>query len=637
MLWFYDYFSKIGSNNIKIYSLEALMKKITLILLCLAILLSVTPVLAVSKIPLRDFFRNPEQTGFKLSPDGEYISFLQLFQNRMNLYIQKRGAKEALRITAETKRDIADYFWKGNNHLIYSDENYHLVVIDRGGGNMKDLTPFPGVRAVIGDVLKEDDTTVLVGLNKRDPKVFDIYRVNVLTGALKLIAENPGNITGWMPDHQGKLRIAVTSDGVKTNLLYRDTEEQPFRTVLTTNFQENLKPCLFTSDNKYLYAISNLGRDRAALVKYDIARAKEMEVIFSHPQVDVRGLSYSPKFQKLVSAYYSTWKTELKSFDPHFNSIYHKLQRLLPDKEIAIKSSNRDEDSFIIRTYSDRSLGGYYLYETSRDQLTKLCEISPWLNEAALCPMLPISYKSRDGLTIHGYLTLPKGKPGKNLPVVVSPHEGPWSRNHWGFNPEVQFLANRGYAVLQVNYRGSTGYGRKFWEASFKQWGKKMQDDISDGVHWLIRKGIADPQRIAIYGGYATLAGITFTPDLYACGIDYVGISNLFTFMKSMRPYWKPMLYKMVGDPQKDAALLHSASPVFHTDQIKVPLLVVQGAKDPRVNINESDQIVAALRKRGIPVEYLVKENEGHGFRNEENRFEFYEAVEKFLAKNLGE
>jgi dipeptidyl aminopeptidase/acylaminoacyl peptidase len=624
------------------------MKKITLILLCLAALLGVTPVLAASKIPLRDFFRNPERTGFKLSPNGEYLSFMQPFQGRMNLYVQKCGAKEALRITAETERDIEGYFWKGNNCLIYSkdfqgDENYHLVVVDRDGDNLKDLTPFPGVRAIICDVLEGDDTTILIGLNKRDPKLYDIYRLNLLTGALKLIAENPGNITGWMTDHQGKLRIAVAGDGVNSSLLYRDTEEQPFRTVLTTNFRESLKPCLFTFDNKYLYALSNIGRDRAALVKYDLTRAKEMEVIFSHPQVDVSGFSYSRKHQKLVAAYYSTWKTELKFFDPQFEKIYHRLQRLLPDNEIAIKSSDRNDDSLIIRTYSDRSLGAYYLYETSRDQLTKLCEVSPWLNKAALCPMRPISYKSRDGLTIHGYLTLPKGKPDKNLPVVINPHGGPWARNYWGFNPEVQFLANRGYAVLQVNYRGSTGYGRKFWEASFKQWGKKMQDDISDGVHWLIRTGIADPQRIAIYGGsyggYATLAGLTFTPDLYACGIDYVGISNLFTFMKSIPPYWKPlqkMIYEMIGDPQQDAALLRSASPVFHADQIKVPLLVAQGAKDPRVNINESEQIVAALRKRGIPVEYMVKENEGHGFRNEENRFEFYEAVEKFLAKNIG-
>jgi dipeptidyl aminopeptidase/acylaminoacyl peptidase len=257
--------------------------------------------------------------------------------------------------------------------------------------------------------------------------------------------------------------------------------------------------------------------------------------------------------------------------------------------------------------------------------------------------MKPITYQSRDGLTINGYLTLPKDKEPKNLPVVVNPHGGPWARDVWGFNSEIQFLANRGYAVLQMNFRGSTGYGKKFWEASFKQWGKKMQDDITDGVKWLVDQGIADPKRIAIYGGsyggYATLAGLAFTPDLYSCGVDYVGVSNMFTFMKSIPPYWKPyldMFYEMVGDPSKDSLLFASVSPVFHVDRMKVPLLVAQGAKDPRVNINESNQIVEALKKKGIDVQYMVKDNEGHGFSNEENRFDFYEAMEKFLEKYLG-
>lgn len=257
--------------------------------------------------------------------------------------------------------------------------------------------------------------------------------------------------------------------------------------------------------------------------------------------------------------------------------------------------------------------------------------------------MKPIKYQSRDGLTINGYLTLPKGVEAKNLPVVVNPHGGPWARNHWGFNPEVQFLVNRGYALLQMNFRGSTGYGREFWEISFKQWGRTMQDDITDGVKWLIDQGIADPQRIGIYGGsyggYATLAGLTFTPDLYTCGVDYVGVSNLFTFMNTIPPYWEPyrqMWYEMVGDPEKDAEMMKAASPVFHVDKIKAPLFVAQGANDPRVNKDESDQMVAALKKRGIDVPYMVKDNEGHGFRNEENRFDFYREMEEFLAKHLG-
>jgi dipeptidyl aminopeptidase/acylaminoacyl peptidase len=297
----------------------------------------------------------------------------------------------------------------------------------------------------------------------------------------------------------------------------------------------------------------------------------------------------------------------------------------------------------LIYVGSDRSYGAYWFYDQQSGTFSKLAEMAPWLDENKLCEMKPIRYTARDGMEIQGYLTVPKGADAKNLPVIVNPHGGPWARDSWGFNPEVQFLANRGYAVLQMNFRGSVGYGRKFWESSFKQWGKTMQDDITDGVNWLIKQGIADPKRVAIYGasygGYATLAGVAFTPDLYACAVDYVGVSNLFTFMSTIPPYWKPyleMMYEMVGDPEKDKDLMTAASPVFHVDKIKCPLFIVQGANDPRVAKAESDQIVEALKKRGIDVPYLVKDNEGHGFGNEENRMELYRKMEEFFAQYLG-
>jgi dipeptidyl aminopeptidase/acylaminoacyl peptidase len=306
-----------------------------------------------------------------------------------------------------------------------------------------------------------------------------------------------------------------------------------------------------------------------------------------------------------------------------------------------LQSANRDENVFVVAAWSDRTQGVRYLYDTASKNLTKLAEIAPWLREGDLAEMQPITYQARDGLTIHGYLTLPRGA-GKNLPLIVNPHGGPWARDAWGYNPEIQFLANRGYAVLQMNFRGSTGYGRAFWEASFKQWGKTMQDDVTDGVRYAIAQGIADPKHICIYGasygGYSALAGLAFTPELYACGVDFVGVSNLFTFLTTIPPYWKPMLdmfYEMVGNPDTDKELLAAASPAMHADNIRAPLLIAQGAQDPRVNINESDQMVAALQKHGIPVEYLVKDNEGHGFANEENRFEFYELMEAFLKKHL--
>jgi dipeptidyl aminopeptidase/acylaminoacyl peptidase len=523
------------------------------------------------------------------------------------------------------------------------DENYRLYAVDRDGKDQKDLTPFEKVRAGVVDELKDNPDEMLIQLNKRNPQLFDVYRINVNTGDMTLIAENPGNITGWMTDHDGKLRVALTTDGVNTGVLIRDSEDEEFRELITTSFKETVYPAFFTFDNKNLYMISNLGRDKMAVVEYDINENKETKVIYENDDYDVSNLMYSEKRKVLLGVSYTSWKREYEIWDEEYKEINDFLENELEGYEIAITGNNKEEDKFLVRTYSDKTLGAYYFYDAKKKDLQKLVEISPWLKEEYMADQKPVTYKTRDGLTVHGYLTLPKGVEAKDLPVVVNPHGGPWARDSWGFNPEIQFLANRGYAVFQMNFRGSTGYGKEFWMISFKEWGKKMQDDITDGVKWLIEEGIADPERIGIYGGsyggYATLAGITFTPDLYTCAVDYVGVANLFTFMNSIPPYWEPfreMLYEMVGHPEKDSAALHETSPVFHVDKIKVPLLIAQGAQDPRVNKNESDQMVAALKEKGIDVPYIVKENEGHGFRNEENRFDFYGAMEQFFFKHLG-
>jgi dipeptidyl aminopeptidase/acylaminoacyl peptidase len=603
-------------------------------------------------IPVRDFFRNPEKAGYAISPNGEYISLLQPFERRLNIFVASRDSvvqndASPARVTGVTERDIRQYLWKGNDFLLYlldfgGDENFHLYAVDRQGKSTRDLTPFEGVCVQVVDQLDQSDTELIIAMNKRDPELFDVYRLNVASGELTLISQNPGNVIKWVTDHDGKLRAASVSDGVNATLLYRDTEAEEFREIITTNFKEQLNPLFFTFDNKNIYASSNLGRDKSALIVFDPRSKKEIELIFEHPEVDVDGLDYSKKRKVLTEIDYVTWKAERKILDGEMAAVYTELERQLPGVEILLTAHDRAEKHFIVRTYSDKSLGAIYYYESDRKSLVKLADMSPWLPAEDLVEMKPITYQSRDGLTIHGYLSLPKGNVPKNLPIVVNPHGGPWHRDMWGYNPEVQFLTNRGYGVLQMNFRGSTGYGRKFWEASFKQWGKTMQDDITDGVNWLIQQGIADPKRVAIYGGsyggYATLAGVTFTPDLYCCAIDYVGVSNLFTFQATIPPYWKPiaeMMYEMVGNPETEKELLRAASPVFHVDRIKAPLMVLQGAKDPRVNVEESNQIVEALRSRGIDVPYIVKENEGHGFRNEENRFEAYEAMEAFLAKHL--
>jgi dipeptidyl aminopeptidase/acylaminoacyl peptidase len=603
-------------------------------------------------IPLEDFFKNPDRSAFQLSPDGKHLAFLAPYQSRKNIFVQKLGSEEvAKRITAVTDRDLSSFFWANNNQLVYirdngGDENFHLFAVSKDGASERDLTPFDGVRVNIIDDLEEDDQHLIIGMNKRTPQVFDPYRLNIETGDFELLAENPGNITSWITDHEGKLRIAIATDGVNSSILYRKTEDDEFRVVLETNFKQTVYPMYFDFDGKEeVYALSNLGRDKTAVVKMDITNGKELEVIYEHPEVDVSYMSYSRKRKKPTTISYVTWKRSYKFVDEQVEGLYKRLEQELKNVEIVLTSTTKEEDKFIIRTYSDRSLGAYYFYDREKDDLSKIAEVSPWLNENDLAQMKAIEYKSRDGLRIHGYLTLPKGVEAKNLPVVVNPHGGPWARDVWTFNPEVQFLANRGYAVLQMNFRGSTGYGRAFWEASFKEWGLKMQDDVSDGVQWLIDQGIADPKRVAIYGGsyggYCTLAGITFTPEIYACAVDYVGVSNLFTFMETIPPYWEPyrkMLHEMVGNPENeaDSIRMRATSPVFHVDKIQAPLLIAQGAKDPRVNQAESDQMVEALRARKVDVEYILKENEGHGFQNEENRFEFYGQMENFLHKHLG-
>ena len=600
-------------------------------------------------VPMEDFFRNPEKSSFNISPNGEHIAYMKPWKTRMNVFVMDIKTKVEIRLTGSEERGIYGFAWLNDNRIVYvkddgGNENMHLHAVDIDGSNEIDLTPFEDVQARIIDDLEEDEDHIIIGLNKRNKQIHDPYRINVNNGDIELIAENPGNISSWMTDHDGKLRIAITSDGVNTSILYRDSESDEFESILTTDFKVNVSPLFFTFDNKSLYVSSNRDRDKSAIFEFDINKAKEGKLIFEHKEVDVSGLMYSRKRKILTGVRFTVAKNDMVFFDSWRENIQNHLESQFPGYEVGITSFSKDETKAVVVTYSDRSRGTYYFYDLNTDELIELGKVSPWLNEDDMAEMKPIKYKSRDGLTINGYLTLPKGSNGKNLPVVVNPHGGPWTRDSWGYRSEIQFLANRGFAVFQMNFRGSTGYGKKFWEISFKEWGKSMQDDITDGVKWLIDQGIADPDRVAIYGasygGYATLAGLAFTPDLYACGVDYVGVSSLFTFMNSMPPYWelyRTMMYEMVGHPEKDKDLLAAASPLLHIDKIKAPLFIAQGANDPRVVKSESDQIVEALEKAGIEVPYMVKDDEGHGFYNEENQFDFYNKMEEFLVKHIGD
>jgi dipeptidyl aminopeptidase/acylaminoacyl peptidase len=608
------------------------------------------------QFPLRDFFANPERAYFRLSDDGRTLGFMQPVsidgaRRRMNVYVQpldgSRPVGEPRKLTSETARDISIYYWKGSDTILYEkdfggDENFHVVAVDVKSGRITDLTPGEKVRASIQDDLPEDATHILVQHNRRNAEVFDVYRIDLANGKEELVAQNPGDIIGWQTDHAGRVRMAVRSQGLNTITLYRPDEKAEWKTIITTDYKTEVDPAFFTADNAKLYMISNRGRDKKALVVLDPARPDAEEVLFVDSEVDAGNVQWSRARKRVTSVNYLKEKNERRFFDPYEENVFARLKAKLPGMEFNLQNSTRAEDKYVVAAFNDRTPGSRYIYDVKADTLSKLGDINPKIPAEAMAPMKPISYTSRDGLTIHGYLTLPVGREPKNLACIVNPHGGPWARDAWGYNPEIQFLANRGYCILQMNFRGSTGYGRKFWEASFGQWGLKMQDDITDGAKWLIAQGIADPKRIGIYGGsyggYATLAGVVYTPDLYAAAVDYVGVANLFTFMNTIPPYWKPFLPKfqdMVGHPEKDKERMAATSPVMHVDRIKTPLFIAQGARDPRVNKAESDQVVEALKKRGVEVQYMVKDDEGHGFRGEDNQFEFYAAMEKFFSEHL--
>lgn len=601
------------------------------------------------RLPVEDFFRQPEKTAFRLSPNGKMYSWLEPWKDRFNVMVAPvDGSQPARRVTAATERDIRSYGWVNDETIVYAqdfggDENYHLYVTPADGSSApKDLTPFKGVRAGVLDDLEDDPEHILILMNKENPEVFDAYRANVKTGELTRLTDNPGNVVGWGTDNDGHIRLAYVSDGLTSRVLYRENESEKFREIFSSDFKDSIEPVGFTGDNKKIYLLSNLGHDYSALYLYD-PQTKKQDLICSFTDRDVSGILWSQARRTLLGVSWYTDRSGRLYFDEEARDFYEALKARFPGMEVGITDTSKNERRIIVVETSDKVPGRLYYYDKDKPgEFKPLADLYPWLKEEHMASMKPISFTARDGLTIHGYLTLPLGRPAKNLPVVVNPHGGPEARDTWGYDPEVQLLANRGMAVLQVNYRVSTGYGKAFWKAGFKQWGQKQQDDITDGVKWLISEGIADPKRIGIYGGsyggYATLMGLIKTPELYRCGVDYVGVANLFTLFKSIPSYWRPMLTVMketIGDPKKDKVMFQQYSPVYHADKINVPLFIAQGANDPRVVKDQSDQMVKAMKARGIEVEYLVKNNEGHGFSNVENRLDFYRQMSDFLERHL--
>lgn len=600
-------------------------------------------------LDMKSFFKNGNKTSLLISPDGNYFSYKADYKGMMNIYVQKINDTIAIRVTNDTVRSIGRYFWKGDRIVfpqdIGGDENYQLFSVKADGSDLRVLTGFSGVTTNVIDPLTDipgKEKELLVGLNKRVIDCIDPYLLNIETGELKLLYNNKENFDTWVTDNHGVIRMASKPDGLNITWCYRNNENEALSPMLTVSFEDQFAVGSFDKENKNIYVLSNIGRDKVILTEYDPKAKKEVKEIYSNKDFDLEKILFDRKKNTLVSVSWTGEKNEKYFFDKEWEAIQKSVEDKFKDYTVIIGGYDDARTKAIAAIYNDRMWPKFYFYDFKTKETKEAANPYPWCNEKQMSHTKPIAYTARDGLTIHGYLTLPIGIEPKKLPVVVNPHGGPWNRDGWGINPEVQFLANRGYAVLQMDYRGSTGYGKKFYEAGFKQWGKKMQDDITDGVEWLKKEGIADPKRIAIYGGSfggnAVLFGVTSTPDLYAAGIADVAASNMFTFIKSLAPEWGPYIkqfYQMVGDPSdpKDSIMLAEISPLFHVDKIKAPLFISCGANDPRVNRAESDQMVAAIKKQGGIVEYMVKGDEGHGFSNQKNQFDFYEAMEKFLDK----
>jgi len=596
-------------------------------------------------IPISDFFKTPEKSFFKISPDGKYISYLKPYKDRQNLFIQSLADGKERMATSFDDYSVRDYYWTYNNEIVFTQDiisldQFKVFALDVSTLKIRNILSEAKVRLRILNRNRLEPDVITIAMNKRDPENFDVYKLNIKTGELSPYLVNPGNITEWFPDADGEIRLAKASDGVDETILYRPNDNTPFKRIIVNNFKNRVEPIAFTGEKNYFYALSNVNRDKTALVEINAENGNEEKVVYANDKADILAVEYSKNKHRLEAA-----SPQEHFLNKDIEGIYNNLLTKLKGNQIRIIDRDSAENKFIISTYTDCNPGSFYLYEKGSGKLTKLGDINSCIKPQELCPMQPISYKASDGTIINGYLTLPKGKGNTNLPVVVMPHDwpfGPMSRNSWGWNPEVQFLANRGYAVFQVNFRGSTGYGKAFHNAGFKQVGGKIQQDITDGVHWLINNKTANPKKIAIFGGgfggFSALYGVSFHPGLYNCAIVQYGLINFFTYIKDAPPYFKPslqMMYEMVGNPETDADQLRAISPVFHTDKIKVPLLIFQGAKDPRANISELNQFVIELRKQNVPVYYFLKDNERAVFRSEHNRMQMYSEIEKFLNNNM--
>ena len=631
-----------------------------------AALMLAAPAMAVEEIPVEDFFKRPLFTSFQLSPDGEYLAAVTpLFENqRRNIAVINLETREAQAITGVKDRDVSGYMWANNDRLLFfmdkdGNESFGIFAVNKDGSKPRTLiepaetqvrggTFFPQSASTL-NLLEDDPDHILVSTPRlyQGGVIQDVERMNVYNGKTRTVERNPGDFQGWIVSGGGDVIGALRLHEGKRTVLYRPDEDADWEPLITFKASEGgFTPVWISDDGERMWVRSNekpdgTVRDKAAIYEYDLENRKLGDLVFEHPEVDVGGVLASDVEDRPVMVSFNADRPGYYYLDPEWEQMMKSIKAAFPDKQVSLSSANKKEDLMVFTVWSDRNPATYYLFDRQTNRMEELAIAYEWLREEVLAPMQPVDIEARDGLILPSYLTLPPGSDGKNLPLVLNVHGGPWARDSWGYNPEVQLMANRGYAVLQVNFRSSEGFGQEFRNAGRKEWGRKMQHDLTDAVQWAIDEGIADPDRICIYGasygGYAAMAGATFTPDLYQCAVNYVGVTDI-TLLYDSNAAWKllrPELIRDVGDPEEEKEMLEARSPINHADKIEVPILMAYGREDPRVVLDHALNFEKELKKHDVEYELIIKDNEGHGFRKFENQVEWYTTLIDFLDDNL--
>ena len=616
-------------------------------------------------LPLDYFFKNPEFAGFQVSPNGKELAAMVNLNGRMNLAVIDLKTRKSRAITNEKKQDVSGFMWATNERILFfmdkdGSESFGIFGINTDGSMARTLVePLASVirsgdrsrlRIVrILDVLEDEPEWVLVSSNERRAAYPDVFKMNIMTGRTNLVERNPGDVTNWFTDWDGRLLgAAFQKDLDQGFMMLTNAEEDEWETVVRTRFDApSYMPAGIVGNGEKGYVSSNLtpegeARDKSAIYEYDFKTKTLGKLVYEHPEADCCGLIQNKKKRDMIGIEYMVGKPEQVYFDEDWKRIMSAINGALPNTYNQFISLDDAETIGVVAASSATQPPRYYLFDFVNKKLEWMANSRPWVDASKMSEMKPYSFKARDGRVLHGYLTIPNGSDGKNLPLIVNPHGGPWARDGWGYNPEHQFLANRGYAVIQVNFRGSTGFGMDHLQSSWKQWGQAMQDDVTDAVKWAIGEGIADADRVCIYGasygGYATMAGLTYTPELYKCGINYVGVTDIPLLFKTAPDSWaagEEQMKIMVGDPDTEKEFLEQWSPSHHADKIQAAVFMAYGAQDPRVSIKHAKVMEKALKKSGVDYELMVKRDEGHGFRKEENRYDFYGEMDKFLAEHL--